>query len=380
MQAMDFLAALAAEGVLGLDPYVPGKPLSELEREFGIRDAVKLASNENPLGPPASSLAAIRAALPEIGLYPDGGAFELKQALATRLAVAPAQITVGNGSNEVLTLIAEAFLTPAVEAVYSRHAFVVYALCVQATGAVARVAAANAPSHAQPLGHDLRAMRDLVTERTRVIFIANPNNPTGTWLEPGQLRDFIASLPEHVLVVVDEAYGEYVTPDGGTGTLGWIEAFPGLIVTRTFSKIYGLAGLRVGYAVSDPRVAEILNRVRQPFNVNALAQVAARAALADDDHVRLSRELNAEGLLLLTEGLRSCGWSVPPSAGNFVLADTGQRAGPWYEALLRAGIIVRPVANYGLPNHLRITTGTREQNERLLNAVRGLKTSGVPGA
>lgn len=373
MPGPDRFSALAAEGVLGLQPYVPGKPVAELEREYGIRDSIKLASNENPLGPPPASIRAISEALDDLALYPDGAAFELKNALARRLAVDPAQITVGNGSNELLSLVAETFLTPASEAIYSQFAFLIYALSVQATGAAARVAAANAADHPQPLGHDLDAMRKLVTPATRLVFIANPNNPTGTWLGAAELRAFIGSLPPHVLVLLDEAYGEYVAGADWPDALRWLDEFPNLIVTRTFSKMYALAGLRVGYAVSHPQVAELLNRVRQPFNVNSLAQVAARAALDDAGHVMRSRQLNAQGLTQLSEGLDALGWRVSPSAGNFVLVDTGGPAQPWYEKLLRAGVIVRPVANYGLPEHLRITVGLPEQNERLLSALRSLR-------
>lgn len=372
MPGPDCHSALAAEAVLGLQPYVPGKPVSELEREYGIRDSIKLASNENPLGPPPASIRAISSALGDLALYPDGAAFELKKALAQRLAVDPAQITVGNGSNELLSLVSETFLTPSTEAIYSQYAFLVYALSVQATGAAARIAPANAAEHAQPFGHDLSAMRRLVTPATRLVFIANPNNPTGTWLGAGELRAFIGSLPPHVLILLDEAYGEYVEGADWPDTLRWLEEFPNLIVTRTFSKMYALAGLRVGYAVSHPRVAELLNRVRQPFNVNSLAQIAARAALDDSAHVARSRALNTQGLVQLRDGLRALGWRVSPSAGNFVLADTGGAALPWYEKLLRAGVIVRPVANYGLPDHLRITVGLPEQNERLLSALRSL--------
>ena len=378
MPGPDRFSALAAEGVLGLQPYVPGKPVSELEREYGICNSIKLASNENPLGPPPASLRAIGGALGDMALYPDGAAFELKAALAKHLAVDPAQITVGNGSNELLSLVAETFLTPATEAVYSQFAFLVYALSVQATGATARVARANLPDHAQPLGHDLAAMKRLVGPATRLVFIANPNNPTGTWLGAAELRAFIGSLPPHVLVLLDEAYGEYVEGMDWPDTLRWLDEFPNLIVTRTFSKMYALAGLRVGYAVSHPELAALLNRVRQPFNVNALAQVAARAALDDTGHVTRSRQLNAAGLIQLSAGLRALGWQAIPSAGNFVLVDTGGPALPWYEKLLRAGVIVRPVANYGLPNHLRITVGLPEQNERLLSALRSLMAGKTP--
>lgn len=375
-QQVEFIS-LAAPGVRGLQPYIPGKPTPELEREYGVRDVIKLASNENPLGPPERSLEAIHAALAGLALYPDGAAFELKRGLAAHLGIGTDHITVGNGSNEILSIIAETFLSPADEAVYSDYAFVVYGLVVQAAGAVARVAPANPAGSEQPQGHSLAAMLALVNPKTRLLFIANPNNPTGTWLPPAELRAFIASIPRHVLVVVDEAYLEYMPVDECPATLDWLTDCPNLIVCRTFSKMYGLAGLRIGYAVSHPAVAELLNRVRQPFNVNALAQVAALAALDAHEHVRRSQQVNRHGLLRLRTGLAGLGWVVTPSAGNFVLADTGGPAGPWYEGLLRAGVIVRPVGNYGLPRHLRITVGLPEQNERLLVALSQLQQAGV---
>jgi histidinol-phosphate aminotransferase len=375
---VDF-TSLAAPGVRGLQPYIPGKPTLELEREYGVSDVIKLASNENPLGPPEQSLEAIRAALAGLALYPDGAAFELKRGLAAHLGIGTERLTVGNGSNEILSIIVETFLRPADEAVYSEYAFVVYGLAVQAAGAVARVASANPAGGEQPYGHSLTAMMALVNPNTRLLFIANPNNPTGTWLPLAELQAFIGSVPRHVLVVVDEAYLEYMPVDECPATLGWLDDFPNLIVCRTFSKMYGLAGLRIGYAVSHPAVAELLNRVRQPFNVNALAQVAALAALDAREHVRRSQEINRSGLLRLQTGLAGLGWVVAPSAGNFVLADTGGPAGPWYEGLLRAGIIVRPVANYGLPRHLRITAGLPGQNERLLAALGQLQRAGVAG-
>jgi len=362
----------AAPGIHGLSPYVPGKPVDELEREYGVSDSIKLASNENPLGPPRTALDAMQAVQQDLALYPDGGGFHLKQALARKLGVGTEQITLGNGSNDVLVLLAETFLTPDVEAVYSQYAFVVYQLAVQATGAVGKVAPARPTEHAQPLGHDLEAMAALVGGRTRMVFIANPNNPTGTWLGRAELRQFVAGLPRHVIVVVDEAYAEYVHEPDYPDTLTWIDEYPNVVVTRTFSKIYGLAGLRVGYSVSHPDIADLLNRVRQPFNVNSLAQVAAIAALSDRDHVQRSRQVNRQGLEQLTTGFRDLGLAVSPSAGNFLLVDTGHDAAVVYQALLRSGIIVRPVANYGLPRHLRITVGTPEQNERLLSAMTGL--------
>jgi histidinol-phosphate aminotransferase len=281
----------------------------------------------------------------------------------------PAQITLGNGSNDVLVLLAETFLTPDAEAVYSEFAFIVYRLAVQATGAAARVAPALPPGGPQPLGHDLRAMREAIGSRTRLVFIANPNNPTGTWLGSRALRAFLESVPTDVIVVVDEAYCEYINGRDYPQTLPWLSEFPNLVLTRTFSKIHGLAGLRVGYAVSHPQVAALLNRVRQPFNVNSLAQAAAIAALEDEQHVIRSRDANARGLVQLEKGLGALGIPSIPSAANFVLADLQRPAGPVYESLLRGGVIVRPVANYGLPRHLRITVGRAEQNERFLRSL-----------
>ena len=362
--------SLAAPGVRTLSPYVPGKPLDELEREYGIRDSIKLASNENPLGPGPLAQQAIAEAARTIGLYPDGGGFALKQALAKKHGCAPECITLGNGSNDVLVLIAEAFLTPDSEAVYSQYGFAVYPIAVQATGAKASVAPANPLGHAMPLGHDLSAMARLITARTRVVFIANPNNPTGTWLEREELRRFIDSAPQETLIVLDEAYIEYVEDPEFPDASRWLADRPNLIVTRTFSKAYGLAGLRVGYALSHPRVADMLNRVRQAFNVNSVALAAARAALDDTAHLRRSVESNQRGMLQLEAGLDALGVRRMPSRGNFILIDCARPAGPVYEAMLRQGVIVRPVGNYQLPNHLRLTIGTTAQNERMLAALK----------
>lgn len=367
-------ASLAAPAVRIIAPYIPGKPLEELEREYGISNSIKLASNENPLGPGPRAVAAMQHAAQEIGLYPDGGGFALKQALAKKYNCAPDRITLGNGSNDVLVMLAETFLTPQSEAVYSQYAFAVYPIAVQATGATARIAAANPADHAMPLGHDVDAMAKLVNERTRLVFIANPNNPTGTWLGAEALRKFIARVPEQALVVLDEAYIEYVSdasfPDGSR----WLDDFPNLVVVRTFSKAYGLAGLRVGYALSHPGVAAMLNRVRQPFNVNSIALAAARAALEDNEHLQQTLTTNRAGLAQLQAGFdaltREFGIRHLPSAGNFVLIDCARPAAPVYEALLRQGVIVRPVGNYQLPDHLRITIGTQPQNERMLGALK----------
>lgn len=373
---------LAAPPVRLIAPYLPGKPLEELEREYGISNSIKLASNENPLGPGPKAIAAMQKAAQEIGLYPDGGGFTLKQALAKKYGCGMECITLGNGSNDVLVLLAEAFLTPDTEAVYSQYAFAVYPIAVQATGATARVAPANPSNHSMPLGHDLDAMLKLVNERTRVVFIANPNNPTGTWLSTEALRNFIARVPQQTLVVVDEAYIEYVNDPAFPNASRWTDfmvergrgpfdnKFANLVVVRTFSKAYGLAGLRVGYALSHPSVAGMLNRVRQPFNVNLMALAAATAALEDQEHLDKTLATNRTGLAQLQAGFAALGVKHLPSAGNFVLIDCGRPAGAVYEAMLRQGVIVRPVGNYQLPNHLRVTIGTQAQNERMLGALK----------
>jgi histidinol-phosphate aminotransferase len=361
--------SFANPGVLALQPYKVGKPLSELEREYGVRDAVKLASNENPLGPSPHVLDVIRGTLQDIGRYPDGNGFDLKAALSSHLGVAPECLTLGNGSNDVLELVGRAFLSPGREAVFSEYAFIIYPLMVQASGAVARVAPAHDGSRGPLLGHDLDAMAAAITDETRVVLIANPNNPTGTWLPGDALKAFIEQLPGHLVVVVDEAYFEYVDKPEYPDTVQWIDAFPNLLVTRTFSKAYGLASLRVGYGVSQPALADLLNRVRQPFNVNGPALAAAVAALNDTAHVERSARLNQEEMARLESGFRQLGLDFVPSAGNFLLLDLGRRAAPVYEALLREGVIVRPVDNYGLPDHLRVSIGAPEENQRLLQAL-----------
>lgn len=355
---------LVVPGVRAISPYQPGKPLSELEREYGIRDAIKLASNENPLGPSPQAVEAARAALADVGRYPEGTGFALKRALAARLGVTMEQITLGNGSNDVLELVARAFANDGDEVVYAEHAFAVYELATRAVGARGVVVPAR------DWGHDLEAMRAAVTPRTRLVFIANPNNPTGTWVDRDALEAFLRALPGHVVAVVDEAYFEYVQNPEYPNALEWLPRFPRLVVTRTFSKVYGLAGLRVGYGVSSTAIADYLNRVRQPFNVNSPAAAAAEAALADEEHVRKSVALNREGLRRLAEGVTALGLSFIPSVANFLAVDLARPAGPVYEALLRRGVIVRPVGSYGMPHHLRVTVGLPEENERFLTALR----------
>lgn len=361
------LKSLAPEHVHAIAPYQPGKPISELAREMGLEEGsiVKLASNENPLGMGPMAQAAMRQALDEIARYPDGNAFALKQAICRRFGVRPEQIVPGNGSNDVLELAARAFLAPGREAVYSQHAFAVYPLVTQAIGAT------GVAAPARDFGHDLDAMRAAVTQNTRLVFIANPNNPTGTWLPKAELHAFLRSLPRHVLVVLDEAYDEYL-PDGlKSDSVAWLEEFDQLIVTRTFSKAYGLAGLRVGYALAHAEVADLMNRVRQPFNVNSVVQAAAAAALQDEDFVRRSRVLNDAGMAQITQGLQQLGLDYIPSYGNFVSFRVPD-AGRTYGDLLRRGVIVRPVESYGMPGYLRVSIGLERENARFLEALRGI--------
>lgn len=354
---------LAAPQIAELTPYVPGKPVTELERELGITGSVKLASNENPLGCGEAARAAYASMSAELGRYPDGGGFALRRAIAAHHGMAPEQVTIGNGSNDVLDLVARVFLYPGRESVFSEHAFAVYPIATMAVGARTVVAPAR------DYRHDLDAMAALVTERTGVVWIANPNNPTGTWIAAEPLHAFLSALPEHCMAVVDEAYFEYVNEADYPDSTCWLDALPNLIVTRTFAKIHGLAALRVGYGLSHPHVAELLNRVRQPFNVNAPAQAAAVAALADQDHIERSITHNRLEMARVTAGLDTLGLDWIPSVGNFVTVDLGQPAGPVDQALLREGVICRPVANYGLPMHLRISIGLADENDRMLAAL-----------
>jgi histidinol-phosphate aminotransferase len=357
-------AAQAPEYVRRIAPYVGGKPIDELARQYGLPEAsiVKLASNENPRGPSPRVRAAIAAAAAGITRYPDGNAFELKNALSARYEVLPEQIVLGNGSNDVLELAAQAFLRAGDHAVYAQHAFAVYPLAVQARGATGIEVPARA------YGHDLLAMRAAITARTRMVFVANPNNPTGTWLPPQEVKQFVESVPREVVVVLDEAYDEYLEPAQRSASVSWLDAHPNLLISRTFSKAYGLAGLRIGFGLMHTAVSDLLNRVRQPFNVNALAQAAALAALSDTDYVAESAALNRAGLRELTAALEALGVAYIPSHGNFLLVQVGDAA-TVYERLLRQGVIVRPVANYGLPQHLRVTVGLSAENQRFIAAL-----------
>jgi histidinol-phosphate aminotransferase len=355
---------LAPQYIRSIAPYQPGKPISELARELNLDEAgiVKLASNENPLGISPRALAAIRAALDDLARYPDGNGFELKQALNRRYGVATDNIVLGNGSNDVLDLAARAFLSPQNEAVYSQHAFAVYPLAVQAIGARGiEVSARN-------YGHDLDAMARAVTSRTRLVFIANPNNPTGTMVGADALERFIAALSSHVIVVLDEAYNEYLPSEVRFDTLSWLARYENLVMTRTFSKVYGLAGLRVGCAFASRDVADLMNRVREPFNVNSLALVAAAAALDDTEFVKKTYDLNRAGMKQITEGLIALGLEYIPSYGNFVTFKA-PRAAQVFQRLLEAGVIVRPIASYGMPDHLRVSIGLESENARFLDSL-----------
>ncbi|MEW5012047.1 MAG: histidinol-phosphate transaminase [Cycloclasticus sp.] len=360
---------LALDAVKALLPYQPGKPIDELERELGLTNIVKLASNENPLGPSLLVKQAIEKSIDEVSLYPDGNGFALKQALANKHSITSEMITLGNGSNDVLDIIARVFLSEGREAIFSEYAFVVYAIATQAVNATARVAKAKPLGGDDAYGHDLTTMAELLTDKTAVIFIANPNNPTGTWLDPAELETFIASVPKHIVVVLDEAYCEYLQPETAFDSMQWLAHYPNLIITRTFSKAYGLAGLRVGYAVSQPAVADLLNRIRQPFNVNSIALAAAEAALSDPAYIEQSRELNQQGLQQLADGFDRLGLAYIPSVGNFICVEVGDNSADVYQGLLKQGVIVRPVAAYNMPRHLRVSVGLAEQNIALLEAL-----------
>jgi len=354
---------LAPSYIRAIAPYQPGKPISELERELGITGIVKLASNENPLGCSPKATAAMLEAVKTIALYPDGNGFELKEALSKRYGVEHARMVLGNGSNDMLELAARAFLTVGDRAVYAAHAFAVYPLAIQSVGATGiKVPAIN-------FGHDLGAMLKAVIEtKAKLVFIANPNNPTGTFLSAGDLLEFLRALPPRVLVVLDEAYNEYLPQECRYDSVAWLNEFPNLIISRTFSKAYGLAGLRVGYAFADAQVADMMNRVRQPFNVNSVAQAAAVAALADEEFVRRTHEMNRHGMAQITTGLNKLGLAFIPSCGNFVSFRIGDGM-KMYRRLLELGVIVRPVANYEMAEYLRVSIGTEQENAKFLSAL-----------
>ena len=348
----------ACESILGLSPYQGGKPIEELERELGIKNITKLASNENPLGISKKVSDAIKDSLPNINRYPDGNAFELKKAISNKLSIKPEQISLGNGSNELLELIARVFVSESSdEVIFSEYAFVVYPLVTQALGATAQV------SPAKNFGHDLNAMLRLISSNTKLIFVANPNNPTGTLLSNEEIYSFLNQVPDHIPVVLDQAYFEYI--DKEDHAISWLKEFDNLIITRTFSKAYGLAGLRVGYSICNASISDYINRVREPFNVNHTAQIAAIAALADDEYLKESIKVNADGYEQLKIGFNQLELEYIPSSANFIAVRFND-AMQIYNDLLHEGVIVRPVE---MKNYLRISIGTKQENEHLLSAL-----------
>lgn len=362
---------LATPGVQQLTAYQPGKPVDELERELGITNSIKLASNENPLGPSPLALEAINKVVGSINYYPDGGGFVLSNKLAQKHQVDAASITLGNGSNDILELVTRAFLTPQHSAVFSEYSFAVYPIVVQAVGAKANVAKAFPEDHeTMPLGHDPEALLAQIDDSTRIIFIANPNNPTGTWLTPELLEELFNKIPQDIIIVLDLAYTEYMDENIKPPINKWLQQFPNLLITQTFSKVYALAGLRIGYSISSAEIADVLNRVRQPFNTNMLAQSAALASLDDASHVTNSVAMNNAGKLFLQQAFAEMNLKYLPTMGNFISLNVKQDGLALYQKLLQLGVIVRPVANYDMPEYLRITIGTQQQNERFVEALK----------
>ncbi|MDH3211076.1 MAG: histidinol-phosphate transaminase [Myxococcales bacterium] len=367
---------MALEGIVkphirSLEPYRPGKPAEELDRELGFEGSIKLASNENPLGPSPRAVEAVREAAAGVHRYPDGASYALRGELAKRLDVAPGQLVFGAGADEVLELLAKVLLGPGDEAVFAWPSFAMYPIVVQGMGATA-ISVPLSPD----MVHDLPAMAKAVGDRTRLVFVCNPNNPTGTSVGAAEFDRFVAALPPTAVLAVDEAYFDFATRADFPDSLAWVRRRPGTIVLRTFSKIFGLAGLRIGYGCADPELADYLQRARHPFNVNRLAEVAALAALGDDEHAERTRRLTAEGIEYLSRELRGLGVEVWPSDANFVLARTGPDV---CDRLMRDGLIVRPLHGFGLPDHVRISVGLPEENERLVKVLRRLREAGGLG-
>lgn len=367
-------ASRVRDCVADIAPYVPGRPIDDVVREYGIKDVIKLASNENPLGVSQKVEQAIVQAAGSVNIYPDGSGRALKDALSTHYSVSPEQITLGNGSNDLLEMVARAFLEPGVSAVYSQYGFAIYKLATQAAGAMhIEVPALPESDPVMPFGADLGAMAEAVCEHTRVVFLANPNNPTGTWVEGDALIAFLEAIDPRVVVVLDEAYTEYVEDASFPDGLDLLKRYPNLIVTRTFSKIYGLAGLRVGFAVSSPELSDLLNRVRQPFNVSSIASAAAIAALEDTEFVAQSIAVNQAGLVQWQRAVDQHQWQAVPSRGNFITIKTNFAAAVVFERLLRLGVIVRPLggdkAAGGLTQAVRISIGTEDENNRAIAAL-----------
>lgn len=345
-----------ADNIKSITPYVPGKPLEELERELGISGSIKLASNENPLGPSPKAMAAVKKAVEGLNRYPDGSGFYLSQALAKKYSVELSRIILGNGSNELLELVVRTFVQPGDETISADPSFVVYKLVTQTVGGT------NVIVPCKDMRHDLDAMAERITAKTRIVFIANPNNPTGTMNTIAEMDRFMEKVPESVIVVVDEAYFEYVTHSEYPDSLDYLNKGGNILALRTFSKIYGLAGLRIGYGITTPEIAELMNKVRQPFNTNSLAQVGALAALADRKHVEKSVAINNEGKQFLYQSFQRLGITFIPTETNFIMFKTALDGKDLYNGLLKTGVIIRPMG----PKRLRVTIGLPEENKRFV--------------
>ena len=358
------LKKLVNKGIDGLSPYEPGKPIEDLERELGIKNAVKLASNENPVGPSPKIIDSIEKIVKETHRYPDGNATRLKAKISRKFNILENQVTVGNGSNDIIEFVARSFLGPNDSAVYSEHAFAVYPLVVRAVGAMGiEVPAKN-------FSHDLEAMLDSIEENTKLIFIANPNNPTGSFIKQSELLNFLEKVPEEIIVLLDQAYFDYSSFETSDLEFDVLERFPNLVISRSFSKAYGLAGFRVGYSVSSIEIADYLNRVRQPFNANSLALYAAEIALDDDQFIKKCLELNFEQKQILFNGLQATGFECLPSRANFISFDCGEYSNDAFNKLLLEGVIVRSLRVYKMPNFLRVSVGLPEENLTFLEKIK----------
>ena len=362
METIDF-KKLANRHVSELTPYQPGKPIAELERELGITSSIKLASNENPLGASQQAIQAASIALRDMHIYPDGACYELKQLLSPFLSVATNQLTIGNGSENILEMIIKSYLQSGDHAVISQYAFLTIPILIKSYGGIAKVVPAKS------WGHDIPEMIKSIDDKTRIIFVVNPNNPTGTYTNLNDFELLMKQVPPHVVVVIDEAYSEYISASDYPNAINYLSTYSNLIICRTFSKAYGLASLRLGYAVSSPEITDILNRSRLPFNVNSVAVKAGCAALLDQAHVQQSVLLNNEGMEYLTAQLREVGYDFIPSLGNFITINVGVGL-EIYQKLLHHGVIVRPLTAYGMPQHIRVTVGTPEQNKRFISALK----------
>ncbi len=365
---MSTVERLVNPHIRDLAPYQPGKPMEELERELGLDSSIKLASNENPVGPSPKAVEAVRKGIEEVNRYPDGACFELRAKLATRLGIEEDQLVFGCGADEILELIVKTFLAPGDEVVMPWPSFAMYPIVVKGMGGkVVQVPLRD------DFGHDLDAMREAITDRTKVVFVCNPNNPTGGSIGKAEFDAFVEALPDDVVLAVDEAYFEFARRSDFPDSVAWLAKRPATLVLRTFSKYLGLAGLRIGYGIGSAELVGFMERARHPFNVNRLAEAAAVAAMDDEEHIRRTLQVNAEGIDYLTRELGELGIQVEPTDTNFVLAKIGANV---FDDLLKKGVIVRPMAGFGLPEHVRITVGLPEENERLVKALRDLGVSG----